>query len=213
MKKSLIAIIAVLSAFFIGTNVYAASNVKYSELQIGEVSVIDGVEMIPVREIAESLGYMVEWDGETKTVTLTRLPQYITMQIGVDGYSFARMAAQPLGTAPVIVDGVTYAPLTLLTDVMADKTVEEKDSVVVYATGEITEIGEETLTFMDDVRGEVTLNISDELVIEDSEGNLVSIDDLKGAYVAVDYGMQMTMSIPPINTPNKIIVENNGLID
>ena len=72
----------------------------------------DGNVMIPLRALTEALGYTVEWQGETGTIILSRGPVYITMSAFEDGYTFSRTAPMMLGTAPMLIDGVTYVPVT-----------------------------------------------------------------------------------------------------
>lgn len=76
--------------------------------------------MIPLRTVAEALGYNVTWDGETQTVMLNNV---ITLSIGKDYYTYARTAPIKLGIAPVLVKGSTYVPLEFFTDVMRIKNV------------------------------------------------------------------------------------------
>ncbi len=75
---------------------------------------VEGIEakngLFPVRQIAEGLGYTVSWDGEARRVEIIRGAQYITMDIDVDAYTFARRMPEALGTAPVIIEDRTYVP-------------------------------------------------------------------------------------------------------
>lgn len=75
----------------------------------------DGVMMVPLRAIAEALGYKVSWDGATQTVTLN---QAISLQIGRDYYVYMRMAPITLGTAPVLKDSRTFVPLIYFSKVL-----------------------------------------------------------------------------------------------
>lgn len=69
--------------------------------------------MVPLRQIAESLGYEVKWNGEDKSVELTKGPHWFLVKIGQDNYNFARMMVQ-LGAAPELVDSTTYVPVDFL---------------------------------------------------------------------------------------------------
>ncbi len=81
---------------------------------------VDGVQMIPVRELAESLGFTVGWDGETNSVTVGQA----SFTIDVDSYSFAKAAPRQLGQAPVLIalpgedTALTYVPVSFFTDVL-----------------------------------------------------------------------------------------------
>ena len=79
----------------------------------------DNMVMVPLRAIAEALGYEVEWDAATKSVTIGA---HISLTIGMDAYSYAKMAPIELQAAPVIVDGSTYVPLSFFRMVVKAKT-------------------------------------------------------------------------------------------
>lgn len=81
------------------------------------IKTIDGVTMIPLRLVGESLGYEVSWKQGTKTAELLRGPQWTAVTIGEDNYNFARMIVK-LGTAPVLMDSSTYVPLNFVEKVL-----------------------------------------------------------------------------------------------
>ena len=183
----------------------------------------NGKTLMPVRAIFEKLGYEIGYDANTKTVSMTKAPHYITFSTTSDAYTFSRMAPQPLGQAPVVKEGVTYVPVSLfeligieieLTDnnvlyigekpaVEEDKAETEKESNIKNQII-ITEIDEKnnTITVEDDVKGTVVLNIKD-LEIEYT----TAIKQLMvGQALNVEYGDIMTASEPPINTPKSVKV-------
>ncbi len=81
---------------------------------------VDGTQMIPVRDLAEALGFTVGWDGETNTVTVGQA----SFTIDTDSYSFAKAAPRSLGQAPVLItlpgesSARTYVPVSFFTDVL-----------------------------------------------------------------------------------------------
>lgn len=77
----------------------------------------EGVIMVPLRQIAESLGYEVKWNNETRTAELVKGAQWTAVTIGEDNYNFAKMLIK-LGTAPEIKDSSTYVPFNFLEEVM-----------------------------------------------------------------------------------------------
>lgn len=89
-------------------------------MQINETifTEINGTEYFPVREVFEDMGFNIEWQNDTKTVIVEKLPLYITFTIGTDGYTIAKTAPIRLGAAPVIIDGKSYAPVSLFTDLL-----------------------------------------------------------------------------------------------
>ena len=76
-----------------------------------------GVTMIPLRYVAEELGYEVKWNGETKSVEITKGPQWSLVTIGEDNYNFAKMRIK-MGTAPIIINGSTFVPLNFAEEVL-----------------------------------------------------------------------------------------------
>ncbi len=81
---------------------------------------VNGVQMLPVRAIAEALGFDVVWEDETKTVYVGH--SYFT--IDEDSYVMGKMAPQSLGQAPVLIampgetTALTYVPVTYFTEVL-----------------------------------------------------------------------------------------------
>lgn len=73
----------------------------------------DGVVMVPLRQITEALGYEVIWNGEDRSVELTKGPHWFLIKIGEDDYNFARMKVQ-LGTIPELTESKTYVPLDFI---------------------------------------------------------------------------------------------------
>ncbi len=89
-----------------------------------------GTVMVPVRAIAENLGFDVKWEGKTKTVMIGK---GISLTIGKDNYIFMKTAPIKLGTAPEIVDGKTFVPLSFFKDVLSMETVNISDSDIVIS--------------------------------------------------------------------------------
>jgi len=68
----------------------------------------DDAIMVPIRAVAEALGYEVYWDAEQYGV---RLGVAINIWIGNSEVHIARMAPQTISAAPVLINGFTYVPL------------------------------------------------------------------------------------------------------
>ena len=77
----------------------------------------EGIMMIPLRQVAETLGYEVIWNNEARSVELIKGPQWSLVKIGEDQYNFARMLVK-LHTAPEIKDSTTYVPYDFLNEVL-----------------------------------------------------------------------------------------------
>ncbi|MFV0441001.1 MAG: copper amine oxidase N-terminal domain-containing protein [Lachnospirales bacterium] len=80
--------------------------------------VSEGRKIIPLRDTFEALGYDVIWNGETKSIDLINGAVSTTVKVGEDSYHFARMADISLGYAPTIIDGTTYVPVEMLSNVL-----------------------------------------------------------------------------------------------
>lgn len=211
--KKLIAFGAI-AALALSSNVIANENQVY----VNGKNVGAHIEnCVPLRPVAEALGYNVEWDGENKSIAISNLPQYVTMIVGIDGYTFAKTAPMPLGKAPFIKDGATYVPSELFSEILNYEVNSENGNCYIYEKTEenksvinnvsVKEISESGILIEDAELGEVVLAISEDTVISDENGNNVSPEDIKvNDGLTVEYGDAMTMSIPPVNNPKSITI-------
>lgn len=78
----------------------------------------NGQTMIPLRVVAEAMGYTVTWNKEANQAELSRGAHWVTVRLGADAYTFARMAPMPLGTASEVVAGRTYVPVNFFSDLL-----------------------------------------------------------------------------------------------
>lgn len=100
------------------------ANISVGEKVITNIYKENDTLMVPLREIAETLGFTVEWDGELKAVMLNS--GMYSLKIGENAYVKGKMMPQPLKAAPVIkVDDLTYVPVEYFTEVL-----EAGDSIV-----------------------------------------------------------------------------------
>ncbi|MCR4601087.1 MAG: copper amine oxidase N-terminal domain-containing protein [Clostridia bacterium] len=78
----------------------------------------NGNLMIPLRAVAEALGYKVEWDNEDRSAELTNEQFGMKIYIGKDSYAryttvldaVGMTAPQSFGAAPELVNSVTFVP-------------------------------------------------------------------------------------------------------
>ncbi|MDF2520739.1 MAG: copper amine oxidase domain protein, partial [Clostridia bacterium] len=75
----------------------------------------EGVVMIPLRAVAEALGYEVTWNDEQRSVYLGKA---ISLTIGSDSYNYMKTAPIELEAAPTIVEGRTFVPLSFFKTVL-----------------------------------------------------------------------------------------------
>ena len=231
IKKILMATLVV--AILI-TSAFAASNsiiVNEQPLEGASYIVNEGRIMLPVRAICEKLGFTVEYDEPSDTVMLVKLPVTVTFVPTVDGYTFARTAPMKLGVAPILVNDRTYVPVEFFKEIIPGTLTVENDVVsiswgeetveidavmneTVEAVCSIKEITDEYIMVADYERGEVMAFVTDETLITDKDGNIVTKADLdiNSEYV-IEYAPAMTMSLPPQVTALKLTQTANEAKD
>ncbi len=92
----------------------------------------DEVVMLPLRAVAEKLGFDVTWDAATRSV---RLGNAINLSIGQDYYTVGKMAPITLGTAPQIVNHSTFVPMDFIGTVISGYEASvENGQVMIKAT-------------------------------------------------------------------------------
>ncbi|CDN43275.1 copper amine oxidase N-terminal domain-containing protein [Paenibacillus sp. P22] len=92
-----------------------------------------GTVMVPLRPIAEALKYKLTWDAKTKS---TLIGPGSSLQIGKDYYVYNRTAPIELGTAPALVKGSTYVPLSYFTEVLRMSNAYVFEDTIVIDNGE-----------------------------------------------------------------------------
>ncbi|MCL2461393.1 MAG: polysaccharide deacetylase family protein [Defluviitaleaceae bacterium] len=75
----------------------------------------DGVVMVPLRAIAEALGYTVQYDGTARSVYLNNS---IALTIGSKDYTYARTTPITLAAAPELTGDRTFVPLAFFREVL-----------------------------------------------------------------------------------------------
>lgn len=86
--------------------------------------------LVPVRAVAEALGFDVLWNGEDYSVTLVKDDISATVKIGEPGLSMgnARSAAETV--VPELIEGKTYVGESLFTQLLGDGAVEISGGVI-----------------------------------------------------------------------------------
>ena len=91
------------------------------------------VVMVPLRAIAEKLGFYVSWDAETFGIGIG---EAISLQIGVDEYVINNMPPISLGTAPELTDSITFVPMEFFRNILPMGSVYAfEGQIVVEETG------------------------------------------------------------------------------
>lgn len=175
---------------------------------------VNGIKMIPLRSVAEGLGYTVTWKDESRAIDLVKGAQYITMSIDNDEYAFSRRAPQSLGAAPTLVGDLTYVPLSFVDEIIGGYAEENEDGtykIVLPSIVTVTEVGENgSLTVEDSYLGTVIVHIGEDTVIT-ADGKEAQASDIKADMVlAIEYSPAMTASLPPQTTAVRINIENQA---
>jgi hypothetical protein len=77
--------------------------------------VVDGRTLIPLRGVFDNMGYAIDWNGNTKTVTLTKGSDTIVITIGENQYYHNNQAVS-LDVPAQIINGSTMLPLRAIGD-------------------------------------------------------------------------------------------------
>ena len=216
MKKKLLATLALTTSMAVSAFAGTAVTINGNAIENANAIEENGATYIAVRPIADALDLNVEWNGDTKTVVVTNGgPLYITFQIGVNGYTFAKTAPMELSGAPILVNSTTYVPADVFTDLLQYTVTNEngtvnivtEDKEIATGFGTVSEVSDEEILFNDEIKGEVRLNKSDNVKVTDENGNSVDINSITvGTKLTVEYSDAETMSLPPLNNPISIIV-------
>lgn len=96
--------------------------------------------MVPLRKVAEKLGFKVKWDGEHQGISLDNGEVNTIVYIGQDNYYMASSTAigmsapTALGVAPALKNGTTYVPADIFNILYCDDVVSVKDNVITIKT-------------------------------------------------------------------------------
>nr|WP_307990799.1 copper amine oxidase N-terminal domain-containing protein [uncultured Niameybacter sp.] len=80
-----------------------------------------GKVMLPLRTVAEAMGFKVKWDGKNYRAVLSNGKIQSNVEIGFDSYTYESMNAIGMsapfsaGVAPMLVDGSVYVPSAYFT--------------------------------------------------------------------------------------------------
>ena len=116
-------------------------------------------------------------------------------------------------------NGTTYVPVSFVSEIMQGKVTEGEVLEITYgeeaavptASVYITEKGENSITVEDFNIGTVIVNVDENTVITDAEGNSLKFEDLnEGVQLNVTYSDAMTLSLPPMTTAVKIEATNEA---
>lgn len=180
-----------------------------------EIILRDDATMLPLRAMAEAIGYTVSWQAESGTAVLSG----ISDDIFVKPVSATARSAEKNAE---IHNDKTYVPIEFVNEVLglAYDVDENNGNINIYVTEElaaekstvtVNSVEEGKISVNDENIGEVILMISEETEIS-KDGEKTELSEIKeGDKLAVLYSPAMTMSLPPQCTAVsiEILSENN----
>lgn len=95
-----------------------------------------GRTQLPMRKIADELGFAVDWNDAEKKITLTKDTQKVVFQIGNQDF-YINDSKQTMDTSPAIVNDLTFIPLRYLGEAVG-YTVEYTDRSQMFVADPIT---------------------------------------------------------------------------
>lgn len=115
---------------------------------------IEGCEMIPLREVAEKLGFELEWNGKDHTITLDDGKMNTTLTLGLDLYyasssvAIGTTAPERFGVGPTMVNGQTYVPAEMFRALLgnAENAVSIAEGTATFIKRTAEEVGAQQIT-------------------------------------------------------------------
>ncbi len=160
--------------------------------------------MVPVRKICEALGMNVEWSEEKQEVTLKTDSLTISFTPDKDAYSVNGASIQ-LGVKPVLKYDTTYVPFDFVSKLLNLPVSQAPSAEAAVSRVVVLENNEASLLVYDFNHGDVNVNITEETVIADAQGNKTDVKKLaKGNVIDIEYAPFMTASLPPMTNAVKI---------
>lgn len=227
MKKNIIKATSILTAAAALTAMAAVSAeaesklfVDGKELENAKIYKTDSAAMIPLRAVCEELGFEVKWSEENRRIEIINMPVMITCTPDADGYTFAKSGKLELGIAPVIIDDLTYVPISFAEEILGGKYTEEENSIYITyneAENTVTDTIGEIITEEDGAiiqillgdpeqpNDALILNVSEETAVYDENAVELSLADLKvGDKIIAHISDAMTKSIPAQTAASRI---------
>lgn len=166
---------------------------------------VDGAVMLPLRDVLESLGYKVTWNGELQSIEISKGTQWTSIKLDNNSYFKNKMAPQKLSAAPSLIDGSTYVPMEFFVE-MLGLGLQVKEGNITFNNGMVAihqgfvkdvqwdETGTMTITLTKNMESE---DLSDLTIIHTSHNyTYFSKDAVVGQSIKVISSAMMTMSIP-----------------
>ncbi|MBQ2696456.1 MAG: peptidylprolyl isomerase [Clostridia bacterium] len=99
----------------ISTTAVATKLISDNKIIDGEKIIFNDRTLIPVRKLLESVGALVDWDGDTRRVDLTRNGKTISLHIDSD-VLITPSGERKMDTTPILWNDTTYAPIRAIAE-------------------------------------------------------------------------------------------------
>ncbi|KWX71794.1 copper amine oxidase N-terminal domain-containing protein [Paenibacillus jilunlii] len=173
--------------------------------------------LLPLRAVADALGFTMAWNAQTKAVDLHKGSIFTSVKSGKDRYAVNKMYIQ-LGTAPQTKQNKLYVPASFVSKVLRQSISVEGQKIVINPAAEyISETGVITaITDADSyqsvrIRGIGTegliLNVGKDTKLTRQDGSELAFSELQiGMTVAAQHSLISTRSLPPQTPAYQITV-------
>ncbi|MBW4082072.1 copper amine oxidase N-terminal domain-containing protein [Paenibacillus sp. S150] len=173
--------------------------------------------LIPLRAVADALGFKVTWNGQTKTAQLNKGSIFTAVKNGEDRYVINKLFTT-LGTAPQMKQNRLYVPLSFASEVLYQSvTVKGQQIVIAPAAEHSTETGVITaITNADNYqsvriqgtgKAGLVLNVSKDTRLLSKDGSPLAFSGLHiGMTVEAQHSLISTRSLPPQTPAYQITV-------
>lgn len=94
----------------------------------------DGDMMLPLKPIAEALGYQVSWQSKDKRIEVVKGARFITLKTTVNSVSFSKMAPTALSKKAIIIKGITYVPKDFVETYFETTILESDNNIEIITT-------------------------------------------------------------------------------
>lgn len=132
-------------------------NINNSSLESKFSSYIENNSiMVPLNDIATSLGFNVIWNQELSQIDINKGANFTSIKNNENRYFFSKMAPKKLSQAPKIINGTTYVPVEFFSDILRVNTQYDSKNKILNLglndkdVGNSTDIDKELITIDDE---------------------------------------------------------------
>lgn len=232
MKKIRTGMMTLAALAVLGTNVVSATSEPVKELSVNingvaitQAAIYDKQQqtvLVPLRPVAESLGFKVAWNEQVKAAEVQKGAISSYAKAGEDRYPFAKMY-KTLGAEPRLLNGSTYVPVAFVDEILqaevnvsdsAVTVVDEEAEKAPVRTGTITNINKtengKMSILIDGYQTGIVLHLDEKTKITDAAGKELKPEDLKlGMEIEATHQKYMAMSMPPQTGAITIVVKDS----